>query len=67
VGKELLILLNNQRKKTYFMENITPNKGGFYMQTEDLNEELKQEAAPQAKEDKEKFKDWYEFFPDASL
>ncbi|HEY0091649.1 MAG TPA: hypothetical protein VGB43_04100 [Flavobacterium sp.] len=49
------------------MENITPNKGGFYMQTEDLNEELKQEAAPQAKEDKEKFKDWYEFFPDASL
>jgi len=49
------------------MENTTPNKGGFWMQTEDLSEDPKKEAADQTKDEKEKFRDWYEFFPDASL
>lgn len=49
------------------MEKTPQTKGGWYMQIEELIEDPVEDVPPTEEPTKEKFKDGYEFYPDASI
>jgi len=49
------------------MENNNSQQGGFWMLIEDITDESTEDAQKPAPDQKEKFKDSYNFYPDSSF